>query len=464
MNGWMRKGLILAVATVTVAAAHAGKTFELNEEGLKLNVGADVRLRLTKIDNYVLPASGATIDLNGWGDLEYLRLRTRVWAGLEFSEDLSLHARLVNRSQHYSTRHDNPDNNYDDQGGTWAFWDETVLDNLYLNVKAPFGATAWALRVGRQDIVLGNGMVFLEGTPYDQGRSIYFDGARADYSCGGRKVTLLALHNEFKDDRGTILGDEERRLRRGETGILGAYWTETIRDNLGTDLYGFYADIDDDQPATPEPNHPVDENAILKIVGGRVFGKANDDTDYSLEVARQFGTYNGAGAKQDLEGWMVDARLGLRQLAEKQFAPVFGLEYTYMSGAENDGDDDYEGWHPAFAEYPIWREELTALKTFGNWTNLHKARVTANLTLNPKTSMMVAGSTMYADENDPGILTDPGHAPEGDHIGETLSAFLDYRLNPAWTFSLEASQLYPGDHLPDTKTTEWMRFQAVYRF
>lgn len=67
-----------------------------------------------------------------------------------------MRARLVNRSQHYSSRHADPLNDYDSEpSATWAFWDETVFDSLYVDAKAPFGLENWSLRIGRQDIVLG---------------------------------------------------------------------------------------------------------------------------------------------------------------------------------------------------------------------------------------------------------------------------------------------------------------------
>ncbi len=470
-----RKTLPVFIALAIISAAHAGPTFKLSEDGINLNVGGDLRLRLTHYNRNALPLPGGTPlpappfggqELNELDNLQYLRLRTRVWGQLALTEQISAYARLVNRSQYFGDRHVSPKNDYGEPSSTWAFWDETVVDNLYLDVAAPFGANAWTLRLGRQDVVLGNGMVFLEGTPYDQGRGIYFDGLRADYACGPRTLTLLALHNHAQDDRGSLFNDQNRRLRRGETGVLGAYFTQkNIREDMSADLYAFHIDIDDESPAASEAgevNHPDDENAAINLVGARLFGALNPKTDYSVELARQFGTYNGAGTKQDLKGWMADARLTLNHWSDKPLNPVLGLEYTYMSGAENDGDGDYEGWHPAFAEYPIWREELLPLKFYANWTNFHQARIAVDMALNPKASLQIAGATLHADEKNTPLVENV--TPEGGHIGEQLCAFLDYQLLPRMTVSLEASQFYPGSHLPGMKTAEWLRFQTIFRF
>ncbi len=444
----------LAGTVAAVTAAHAEWRFEYMD-GKECSVGGDVQVRLTRFDRDVASQDGA---LANGPALEYLRVRERVWGCFDLAENAMINVRLVNRWQYFSSRHE--DNSAQD-GSRWTFPDELVVDQLNLTVDNIMNGN-WSAVIGRQDIMLGNGMVILEGTPYDQGRTIYFDGITAKYQDGCNTLTLLALYNEWKDST-VFVNDQNRRLRRGDTGVFGAYWTHNFSEVFNTDVYGLWIDIDDDRDGAAEPdeyNHDADENARFAIVGARVFGSPHEQIDYSLEMATQRGKTRANDL--DMTGTMIDARLTLKAGEGVAMAPSLDLQYSMFSGDDPASNDEYEGWHMAFAEYPVWREELLPITFNANWSNLSQYRTALNLQLadteNYNLKCQIAAAHLTADYGENGT-------GGGSVAGQIYSAFADLALKKyPVTFALEMAQFEPGNYFNDGHTADWVRLQAIYTF
>ncbi len=441
----------IAMLMLCASLARAEWQFEYME-GKECSVGGDIRVRLTHFDRDVINQDGA---LPNGPAVEYLRVRERVWGCFDLAENACVNVRLVNRWHSYSSM---VGNNSAQDGSRWTFPDEVVVDQLNLTISDIMDGK-WSMVIGRQDIVLGNGMVMLEGTPYDQGRTIYFDGITAKYQDDCNTLTLLALYNEYKDTT-AFINDQNRRLRRGDTYVFGGYWTHNFNQNINTDLYYLWIDIDDDDDATAEREHPADENAVLSVAGVRVFGSPDPQLDYSIEIAKQFGDFQEAEA--DMTGMMIDARLTLKAEEGTALSPSLDLEYTKLTGDDPASADEFEGWHPVFAEYPIWREELLPILFNGNWSNLSQYRAALNLTLadNDTYSLKVQASVAQ-------LLADYGEAGTGggDTIGQLYSGFVDVAMKKTpISFALELAQFEPGDYYDDGHTAEWIRFQTYYKF
>ena len=422
----------------------------------KLTVGADAQLRLDHYDRDAynidrdVGANHATAE-NGPA-VEYLRVRERVWGKLELAPDTYFQARLANRWQEYSSRQQTNNN----AGRTgYQFPDEVVVDNLYFN-WGHIADSQWSLTLGRQDIILGNGMVLLDGTPQDANRTIYFDGAVVTWEPTERDtVKFLALYDTYKDTIGTI-NDRNRRLRRGDTGVLGSYYTHKFHKALNVDLYYLYVNIND--PDLPQDPNRDRMNAAMSVPGLRVFGTPHALFDYSAEVAKEMGECtNGTYAGAKMDGWMSDLRLGFKTCEGTPLSPKLNLEYTYLSGDNTTSTKEFEGWHPVYAEYPIWREELIPNLNRGNWTNLHQPRAEVQLQLAKDVKLTTAYAVMLADYKS-------GSTGQGSHIGDIASLFIDYKVNKHLAFSVQAAEFYPGDFYSDGHNTEWLRFETTVTF
>ena len=442
-------GAALLVGTSAMADYAPGKgyTFNLGDEGIDATVGGDLRIRLEGYDRPVVDPDMAKMDQGP--AYSYLRVRTRAWLGVRVEDWMKFNLRLVNRTQVYSSR---PGDNGAGPA-SWEFPDETIYDQLNLQLLN-IADSDWSLTIGRQDLPLGNGMIFLEGTPYDQGRTIYFDGVSATLKKERDTLKLFAFHNSYRD-RTVVINDQERRLSRGDIFTAGAYWTHTFSKMFNTDLYYFYADVLDD--ATTDKG---DDDDDFHTAGLRLFGALHEQVDYSLEYAREY------GHKQvndfSMANSLVDARLTLKAPKDTLFSPSVLLQYTYFAGDDPGTGNEFEGWDPIFASYPIFREELLPVMLRGNWTNLHQPRIEGRLAVNKCWSVAASYAYLLADENDLPCVAGGGNG--GSTFGQLVSAFVDYKPCPYVSFALEVAEFFPGNYWNDGDNSTWGRFQTTFSF
>lgn len=438
---------ILGAATVLVcAAAQAEHSLALGD-GLNLSYGGDMRIRLEGYDRPVTNPDMTTMD-NGPA-YQYLRVRTRVWGSLSVEEWMKINACLTNRSQHFTSR---PGEN-NDGPATWEFPDEVILERLNIQL-INLGDSDWTLTLGRQDFPLGNGMVFLEGTPYDQGRTIYFDGLSAVMKKEKDTLKLFAFYNDYKD-KTVFIDDQNRPLRRGDIFTPGVYWTHTFRKGLNTDLYYIFADVTDH---TDTPGGDAD--ADIHTAGGRVFGALHEQVDYSIEYAQQFGEYD-RDEDVDLTGDLLDVRLTFKAPKDTLFSPSVMLQYVSFSGNDPSSADEDEGWDPIFAAYPIFREELLPVMNRGDWTNLDMYRVEGRAKVNQCWTVTAAYAYLAADFGDE---TMRGMGGQGDSLGHLVSLFVDYKPVKWLSFAFEVAELFPSSYWDDGDNCTWGRFQTTVTF
>jgi len=437
--------LMLCMSAMADYSPGKGYTFKLGD-GINANVGADMRIRLEGYERPVVDPDMAKLDQGP--AYEYLRVRTRVWGSVMVEDWMKFNIRLVNRTQDYSSR---PGDN-GAGAATWEFPDETIYDQLNLQLLN-IADSDWSLTIGRQDFPLGNGMVFLEGTPYDQGRTIYFDGVSATLKKECDTLKLFAFYNSYRD-RTVVINDQERRLSRGDIFTGGAYWTHMFTKKVNTDLYYIFSDVVDD--AVTEEG---DDDAEMHTAGLRLFGALHEQVDYSIEYAREFGPSQ--IEELDMSNTMIDGRLTLKAPKDTLFSPSVMLEYTYWAGDDPTTDGEFEGWDPIFATYPIFREELLPVMLRGNWTNLHQPRVEGHLAVNKCWSVAAAYAYLMADHDNLSCVAGGG---EGGAFGQLVSVFVDYKPCPYVAFALEVAEFYPGDYWDDADNSTWGRFQTTFSF
>jgi hypothetical protein len=428
-----------------------GQTFNLGAEGIDATIGADMRIRLEGYERTVVDPEMCLPTSEFGPAYEYLRVRTRLWLGVKVQDWMKFNARLVNRSQYFSSR---PGEN-NDGWRTWEFPDETIFDQL--NLQLPNIADSdWSLTIGRQDLPLGNGMVFLEGTPYDQGRTIYFDGVSAVMKKANDTLKLFAFYNRYQDKTLPVINEQHRRLSRGDIFTAGAYWTHTFRKCLSTDLYYIFADVMDNA-ATGDLG---DDDAEMHTAGLRLFGAPHDQIDYSLEFARELGPRQVEAF--DLSNTLIDARLTLKAPKDTKLSPSLLLQYTFFSGDKPE-TEGFEGWDPMFATYPIFREELLPIMFGGRgFSNLHQGRLEGRVAISKTVSVATAYAYLRADQDD--LSMSGGRGGSGSCFGQLVSAFVDYKPRPYLSFALEVAEFYPGSYFEDGDNSTWGRFQTTLTF
>lgn len=442
--------LTSCIMLLTVLPVFAGTVYQLNDE-MRLTLQGDMRLRWENFNSGVITPAGGQKD----GQIGYLRLRTRLAGTLELPEGISIKARLVNRVHEVSTHYLYDPN--DRETATWKFPDEVIFDQLLIEFKEIAGSD-FSLTLGRQDLILGNGMIILEGTPYDQGRTLYQDGAVLRYKGEADTVTTFIMYNHWKD-RMAFINDQNRRLRSGDTLSAGIYWTHFVNKLLNFDLYYVYNDVDDDDLTNRIASHPFDNNLSLHTVGARVFGKAFEDRlDYSLELARQGGVNSLQNA--DIEAYMLDGRIRVHAPKGMFLSPSLGFEYYYASG-DNPDTSKHEGWNTLLAEYPRYGEELLPIMLNGVWSNMHFLRTDVNLIVSKDFKANVSVGNLYADNTEKAGLYPVSRSGGGSYMGTLLSLMLDYRLNEYLSFSAKMAKFAPGSYFADGKEGYWCQLQVL---
>lgn len=441
--------LSLLVVCLTALFALAEANVKLDDD-LTLKLGADVRARWEGFDGEVVNP-----DVNT-GDTQYLRVRTRVWAALDLAELMTLNIRLGNRIHHVSTSPADPNNR---DGATWEFPDEVYLDQLNV-VFHKLGIEGLSLTLGRQQLGFGNGMIWADPTPFDQGRSAYTDGVSLKYKTETDSITGFITYDTWKD-RLVFINDQNRRLRSGDVFSAGTYWTHHFRQEFNIDLYYIFQDVDDRHPLQAERCHNADASTSLHTVGIRLFGSPLDWLDYSLEAAQQAGR---DAEGDDNKGKMLDARLNfhLSELMLASMKPVLGFEYTHFSG-DKPGTDDQEGWNPLMSQCPLWQEELIPILLNGNWTNLNLFK--SDLSVKPLDNLrFTLGATgLFADEPDAvnGNFTSTG---SGNFLGWLVSTSGSYKFSERMSFLAQLSRFSPGDYFGNGHGSYWGRFEILLTF
>jgi len=459
-------GLAMGVFLTAGAIAWAGYTWEYTD-GKKAEFGLDVRVRYDLYDRDVNPTwSPAGREVGP--DFQYFRIRERVWGKLDLWEGAKLVLRLGNRWQYYTSHFLDPNNQHDSSavagGGspTWEAPDEVYIDNLYVEWTSIMDSP-WSVTLGRQDFMLGNGMVLLEGTPFDQGRSIYFTGASTTYQTECDTVKMFGFYDDYRD-RTALIHDQKRSLRYGNTTVAGIDWTHRFTKMFNTELYYMWSDIEDDDNDGVAFANDGSLDSRIQFFGGRVFGSPTDLIDYGVEFCKQSARYPlDTDSDPDPTGSMLDARLKFKTPDDTAMKPTFGLQVTQFSGDDPKSGGENEGWVGLFDTYPIYREEFLPAR-FGalGWTNLTQYRADTCLQVMEKVKATVAYAYLVAEygENSPTSAYNGG----GNTMGELISLFVDWKAMESLVLSFEGATFIPGDYYAGGQQAEWLRLQAVWTY
>ena len=147
-----------------------------------LEWGMDIRLRETYMGNVF------TLDRKAAGhEWHWQRQRVRIWTTVTPVEDVEFNLRLAWEGKHYD-RPLSRDN-----------WAPTSLMIDWLNVKLKsIGGSPFTLQAGRQELMLGDRWLVMDGTPLDGSSSVYFDAVRltAEFTEIETRLDLIYLEQD----------------------------------------------------------------------------------------------------------------------------------------------------------------------------------------------------------------------------------------------------------------------------
>jgi hypothetical protein len=388
------------------------------ESLLKLDGGADIRMRYDVYDN--LPnagkaKAGGAIDPSY---VDYYRQRTRAW-GSAYVGDYGVYLRLGNEFREYD--------NYAPKHNYKRFPDQLFVDNLYFDFKKMLYGRV-DVRIGRQDIKYGAGRVVEDGTPSDGSRSAYFDAIKVTVRVSEKTSgDFFATYTKPVDNFLTIGNADGQAYNTtsydGDVGPgkdddmtewgIGTYWTIKEITGVPLDLYAIYKDESDwnlKGSTAAKANIPGRQYATL---GTRLTPQFTDNFSGELEAAYQFGqTDDNNGQKKPIKGQAINAYMlygGLTYKANDIYMkPYLTAGALYLSGDDQssaynkaDASSSITGWNPVYGRCTMIGE--LPVKMYGSsyrWSNLIYPHIEPGFSPFIGHKFKVQTGPMFADKQD----------------------------------------------------------------
>ena len=380
-----------------------------------------------------------------------LRFRTRLWAVVPLGADLSFAAGIVNENRKVQR----PD--------LAANGREVAFEMLQLDWRI---GPAWSLRIGRQNLMRGDGFVLFDGSALDGSRSAYFNAVDLAWAAGPVRVELLLVLDPSKDRflprLNEAAGPRERQLlNERDEAALGIYatWRPAGR-NL--QAYAFHKTERHDLRAAADPLFQPDRR--VQTLGARLAEDLGPGLALTAEGALQSGWEearpgaSGGGAR--IRAWGVQARLA--RAFDLPARPDLALGWVGLSG-DDPGTAAREGWDPLFSRWPKWSElfvySLAPEAGVAAWSNLRMAEATVQL--HPTAALDLRASLLWMRAFRPATDRGPLFAP-GLGRGRLLELRADLRLSERWQGHLLYERLDPGTFYAGSDAGRFFRVEAVY--
>jgi hypothetical protein len=323
-------------------------------------------------------------------------------------------------------------------------YDDFSLYQGYILIQDVGGYEGLALKIGRQEVTFGT--EFILGNN-DFGPGLSHDAVAAVYGQDDMTVILVAA----KIVEGITVGGTEDDADVDLYAILSSY---TGLEDAVIDAYFLFlrsADLVGSGPIFPPvaPEVPTDqESSQLYTIGARIGGMW-DAMDYNLEGAFQFGD-NGWGG--DFESWAVDAGIGYTFDMDMQ--PRLGFTYTFMSGDDDENDDNIETFIAPLADN---YHRYGYMDLFGSG-NLNVMKLSATACPTEKIGVCLHALHLLAVEHEDQIaplvvptasVGNDGTNANADTIGTELDLVLDYAYSEDLDFELAFAYLFAGPYIED---------------
>ncbi len=441
-------------------------------KGGTLEIGGDIRLRGLFFDNLW--------DFDGSNDFdqrEVFRFRPRVYFDWKPTDDMEAYVRVA---KEWFYGQDNERLGYDVEGK------DVMFDNAWGQYSDIMG-TGLTLRLGRQDLIYGDGFVLLDGTPQDGSMTIAFDAAKLTWAHDWGSSDLIyaklhennnqraddedlyGLYNKFKfDDYG--LGLEPYFLVRNKNDAVDT-------TGIGPATYPFAAY--DPSPkeetfllgarATYNLDVAEDVNLAFAAEGGKQFGEMDFSNSPLVGVnpASGFSRFGGDDTvDRDAWGGQFHGTLTFKSVP---WTPSVKAGVSYMSG-DDPNTADYEGWDDFYGQWPKY-SELYVYSLYdgfkflnggndvdvGVWSNMIIPELKITMKPTDRWTQTLRALYFLADEK-----TGPGN---GNERGLNLQWLTEYTFTKNLSGHVLFEWMDPGDYYgPDADDALFTRFEVMYKF
>ncbi len=413
-----------------------------------ITMGGRVRMRGYNLQN--VWTFNDDMDQDNW---DVFRHKTDVWMKVNASDKVSGFIQIANQNWGEGVT---SANNWEIDNMS----NKLFVDNAYINVQDMFELPV-DMKIGRQNVMYGSGFVLFDGNSQFGSTSIFLDGVKLGWKISDT-ITLDGLY--FKDWEGNRDNASDDDITVG-----GGYLTNKNGWLVGgqEELYVL---------------NRYDQNLGKDIwmYGLRFSDKLECGFDYSLEGAIQKGD-----AKEDVDQDALGYKLSTGYtFTDSAMKPRLYLNYAFLSGDEDQNDDDSERWDvfyggwPQFGDIIAWKylnvgglnaiantydpnyNELSSNGGEAVYSNVSMATLGASANLFKNFSANLSYTLMTADET---------VGNYDDDIGDVYQLTLKYQYSKQLAFRLYGAMFEPGDafdtaaNLYDDDATE-VFLEADFRF
>jgi hypothetical protein len=328
---------------------------------------------------------------------------------------------------------------------------EIFFDQLYLKYKDTFGSVT----LGRQNIMLGEGFIMMDGGPLDGSRAAYFNAARFDIAIDKTKILSgFVTYVPQTDNILPIINTQNQQLiEQPEMGI-GLYFAGQF-DQINLQPYYIFKHI------YTTDLHPTKSN--IHTIGTRAAMPIANQFAFTIEGAYQFGNY-GDYNRSAFGGYTyVDYTTKIN----KAYLPdVITLGGIYLSG-DNQATNKMEGWDPVFSRWPKWSESYiyTQIKEFGGkvayWSNFASIYGKVKFTLMSDLSLNIDYHHMFAPQK-AAAGSFPGGT--GNTRGDLIIAKLIFKINHNISGHILWENFAPGNYyFEGASRYSWARVEFLFQ-
>lgn len=408
------------------------------------------RLRETYIRN------GIDLENDRVDDRHFLRVRTQLWGRWRPARNWELFAMLNNEHRHWLK----PDRDFE----FGEDLHELIFENLYVRLSE-IGGRPIDVTLGRQNIMLGEGFLFMDGGTLDGSRTAYMNALRVGIGDPAkRRLELHVISNPETDEYLPVVNDRDQGLTEWDESGANLYYTDRASGPVGFDLYYAFKREKDDDGLFPE--------TTLHTVGGRASAGVAGRLRFTAEGAVQF------GERGDVDRSGLGGHMHCTVTPGSRFSPALTAGLVYLSG-DDPHTTEYEGWDPLYSRWPKWSElyiyTLVNENGVAYWDNLVAPYL--QLSLRPEKRIELVGEAyfMRAPEDMRTIVV-PGDDPaaggvpagpftDGGERGLLTRVWLKWRATGYLTGHLLWERFDPGDfYWNERDTAHFLRWEIIFTY
>jgi hypothetical protein len=394
--------------------------------------GLALRLRFVETENII--GLGAPQFPTG---MDIIRIRAQIWADAWFTPNVR--GRVQFNHERLDFEHCEI---CEDRGR------EIVVENLYVEAFDIGGAPV-GLRIGRQNLFYGDGLIICDGTPLDGSRTLYVNAALLSFAIPQWAVDVFAGFNHEKEDLLPAIDDEGLQLVETDECLMGIYAkTMPYRGESRSFTLEPYFIIKREREQNWQDR--------ISTIGGRL-SVPGKHTRFRGEAAYQTGhLHHDYSVTGDQEAKNISAFGGTAYfdvMLESYWNLELGAGYVYLAGDNLKTHGKFEGWNPVLGRWPRWSElyiyTLIPEAGVAYWQNIKFPLLQARLEPYKGFTFDARVLWMYANRADPGTCVPPDtefDEPASMKRGNLYALKFSYRIGRHLSGHLLYEHFSPGGY------------------